>query len=174
MELTVSIAAILKQVDIFYDFSQSELELIASICTEKEYKQGDTIFEENSTSDELYVIISGEVEIQVSSALIKGEASSDKPQTIAVIRRGQSFGEMALLDEGRRSAAARCGEEGGRLLAIPRDKLISLCETYPHLGYKLMYNLAIDLSMKIRNADLQIREQLEWTHGGSSVTNKEE
>jgi hypothetical protein len=35
-----------------------------------------------------------------------------------------------------------------------------LCETYPQLGYRLMYNLAADLAMKIRNNGLQIREQL--------------
>lgn len=35
-----------------------------------------------------------------------------------------------------------------------------LCETYPQLGYRLMYNLAADLAMKIRNTDLRIREQL--------------
>lgn len=159
----MSIAAILKQADIFTELSQSQLELVASICTEREFDQGDTIFEENGTSDELYVVVNGEVEIQVSAALIKAATDDlDKPQTIAMIRRGQSFGEMALIDEGRRSAAARCAEGGARLLVIPRDKLISLCETYPHLGYKLMYGLALDLSMKIRNADLQIREQLEW------------
>jgi hypothetical protein len=45
-------------------------------------------------------------------------------------------------------------------LIIPRDKLIMLCDTYPQLGYRLMYNLAADLAMKIRNTDLRIREQL--------------
>jgi hypothetical protein len=35
-----------------------------------------------------------------------------------------------------------------------------LCDTYPQLGYRLMYNLAADLAMKIRNTDLRIREQL--------------
>jgi CRP-like cAMP-binding protein len=71
---------------------------------------------------------------------------------------------MALLDEGRRSASARASQNSTKLIAIPRDKLISLCETYPQLGYRLMFNLAVDLSIKIRNADLQIREQLLWTH----------
>lgn len=37
-----------------------------------------------------------------------------------------------------------------------------LCDTYPQLGYRLMRNLAIDLAMKIRNADLNIREKLYW------------
>jgi hypothetical protein len=35
-----------------------------------------------------------------------------------------------------------------------------LCETYPQLGFRLMYNLAADLAMKIRNTDLRMRERL--------------
>jgi CRP/FNR family transcriptional regulator, cyclic AMP receptor protein len=79
---------------------------------------------------------------------------------LATLRRGQSFGEVALVDEGLRSATARAVNKGTRLLVIPRDKLIMLCETYPQLGYRLMYNLAADLAMKIRNTDLQIREKV--------------
>jgi CRP-like cAMP-binding protein len=76
------------------------------------------------------------------------------------MRRGQSFGEVALVDEGLRSATAEARMKDTRLLIIPRDKLLSLCETYPQLGYRLMYNLAADLAMKIRNADLRVREKL--------------
>ena len=79
---------------------------------------------------------------------------------VARLRRGQSFGEVALVDEGLRSASARAAQNDTRLLVIPRDKIVMLCETYPQLGYRLMYNLAADLAMKIRSTDLRIREQL--------------
>lgn len=79
---------------------------------------------------------------------------------MALLRRGQSFGEMALVDEGLRSASARAAQKDTRLIMMQRDKLIILCETYPQLGYRLMHNLAADLAMKIRNTDLRIREQL--------------
>ena len=64
------------------------------------------------------------------------------------------------MDEGLRSASACASQKDTRLLIIPRDKLIMLCDTYPQLGYRLMYNLAADLAMKISNTDLRIREQL--------------
>jgi CRP/FNR family cyclic AMP-dependent transcriptional regulator len=79
---------------------------------------------------------------------------------VSVMRRGQSFGEIALVDEGLRSATVRASQKNTRLLVIPRDKLLMLCETYPQLGYRMMYNLAADLAMKIRNTDLRIRESL--------------
>ncbi|NDJ84418.1 MAG: cyclic nucleotide-binding domain-containing protein [Chloroflexi bacterium] len=163
----MSLTAILSHADIFYEMTPSQLELIASICTEKEFSYGDTIFAEHSASDELYVVAEGEVEIQIDPNIIGADkARVSGPQTIATIRRGQSFGEMALLDEGRRSASARCTQGNVQLIVVPRDKLITLCETYPELGYRLMYNVAVDLSMKIRHADLHLREKLLWTPGG--------
>lgn len=159
------VTTILKQTDIFYELTNTQLELVASICEEKVYQTGDMVFAENSAGDELYVIAEGEVDIQVDSKVIGFDG--DGPQTIATLRRGQSFGEVALVDEGVRSAAARVSRHNTRLLVIPRMKLMLLCDTYPQLGYRLMRNLAADLAMKIRNTDMQVREHLLWAsrHG---------
>jgi CRP/FNR family transcriptional regulator, cyclic AMP receptor protein len=149
----------LKQGDIFYQFTQTQLELVANLCQEKNVAAGETIFEENSSSKELYIIVQGEIEILVDPGIVGLNNLAEKV-TIATLRRGQSFGEVALVDEGLRSATARAKGKEARLLVIPRDKLIMLCETYPQLGYRLMYNLAADLAMKIRNTDLRIREKV--------------
>lgn len=149
----------LKQSDIFYQFTQTQLELVANLCTEKTFQAGDIVFAENNSSKELYIIIQGEVNILVDPGIVGTEGKTLKT-IIATLRRGQSFGEIALVDEGLRSASAEAKNKDTRLLAIPRDKLIMLCETYPQLGYRLMYNLAADLAMKIRNADLRIREKV--------------
>ena len=156
------ITNVLKQTDIFYEMTPTQIELIASICEERDVKKGDLVFAENSPGDELYIIVEGEVDIQVDPAMIGSDLKVEL-QTIATLRRGQSFGEVALVDEGVRSAAARCTEHNTRLLVIPRAKLMLLCDTYPQLGYRLMRNLAADLAMKIRNTDLQVREHLLWT-----------
>lgn len=149
----------LKQSDIFYQFTQTQLELVANLCTEKTFQAGELIFAENNSSKELYIIVQGEVNISVNPGVVSPEGKSDKT-VIATLRRGQSFGEIALVDEGLRSASAQAKNKDTRLVVIPRDKLIMLCETYPQLGYRLMYNLAADLAMKIRNADLRIREKM--------------
>jgi len=154
-----AIVTYLKQSDIFFQFTQTQLELVANICQEKSYNAGELIFEENSSSKELYVIAQGDIDILVNPGAVAPTNASDKV-VIATLRRGQSFGEVALVDEGLRSAACRAAQKDTRLLIIPRDKLIMLCETYPQLGYRLMYNLSADLAMKIRNTDLRIREKL--------------
>ncbi|MBN1202366.1 MAG: cyclic nucleotide-binding domain-containing protein [Anaerolineae bacterium] len=156
------ITSILKNADIFYELTNTQLELVASICEERTYQTGDVVFAENTAGDELYVIAEGEVEIQLDPAMI-GEDDDIGPRTIATMRRGQSFGEVALVDQGLRSAAARCTRHNTQLLIVPRDKLMLLCDTYPQLGYRLMRNLAADLAMKIRNTDLQVREHLTWS-----------
>lgn len=150
----------LKQSDIFYQFTPTQLELVANICQETAYQKGDVIFKENTSSKELYVIAQGEVDIVVDPGLVGAADGAKEGRVIATLRRGQSFGEVALVDEGLRSASARAAQNDTRLLIIQRDKLIMLCDMYPPLGYRLMYNLAADLAMKVRNTDLRIREQL--------------
>ena len=154
-------ANILKQSDIFFELTPTQLELVASLCQERRCKAGDLIFEENAASDELYLIAQGEVDIQVDPSLVSAdEQKVGGLVTIATLRRGQSFGEVALVDQGLRSATARCSANNTQLFVIPRNKLIMLCETYPQLGFRLMRNLAADLALKIRSTDLSIREQL--------------
>ena len=158
----MSVVPILSQADIFEELSNTQLELIASICNERHYQADDVLFEENTPGDEMYIIASGEVQIQVDPSLIDSNESTGST-TIATLRRGQSFGEVALVDEGLRSASARCSQQDTHLVVIPRDKLMLLCDTYPQLGYRLMRNLAADLAMKIRHTDLQVRESITWS-----------
>jgi len=154
---------ILRRADMFYDLTEAQLEMVAAISSEAEYGMGEVIFEENSAGDELYVIAAGEVEIQVDPGLIRpGGAKAERPVTIATLRGGQTFGEVALVDQGLRTASARSASRRTHLLVIPRDRLITLCDNYPELGYRLMRNIAADLAFKIRGTDLLIREQLLW------------
>ncbi|MBN2146357.1 MAG: cyclic nucleotide-binding domain-containing protein [Anaerolineales bacterium] len=156
-----SYASILKQADIFYKLNPAQLEMISSLCEEKSFQANEIIFLEGTSSDDLYIIIQGEVDIQVNPALVSDSLEDEyQPITIATFRRGQSFGEIALVDKGVRSATARARVDQTRLLIIPSQKLNSLCDTDPLLGYRLMKNLAADLSLKIRSTDLRIREEL--------------
>jgi CRP/FNR family transcriptional regulator, cyclic AMP receptor protein len=150
----------LKQADIFYQLTPAQLDMIANICQERTFDQGDIILEEGASTNELYIIAQGEVDILINPAIVGGQDTQKSEVMITTLQRGQSFGEIALVDEGIRSATARAAQKDTRLLIIPRDKLVMLCNTYPQFGYRLMYNLAADLAMKIRNADLRVREQL--------------
>ncbi len=156
---------ILRRTDIFYDLTGAQLEMLASICEERIVKLGDVIFEENNQGEEMFVIARGAVEILVDPSIVGGPGAKKRgsmPVTIATLRTGQSFGEIALVDRGLRTASARCAETETQLLAIQRGKFIKLCDTYPEMGYRVMRNIAADLAFKIRGSDLAIREQLLW------------
>jgi CRP-like cAMP-binding protein len=156
---------ILRRTDIFYDLTGPQLEMLASICEERVVKLGDLIFEENNQGDEMFIIARGAVEILVDPSIVGGPGAKKRgsmPVTIATLRGGQTFGEIALVDQGLRTASARCAETETQLLTIQRNKFMKLCDTYPEMGYRVMRNIAADLAFKIRGSDLAIREQLLW------------
>lgn len=155
---------ILKQVEIFEDLQPEHLEQINDICTPKTYHQDDIIFRENTPSTEFYIIMGGEVEIQVNPDTISRGSDDYKPTTIAILRRGQCFGEVALVDQGLRSATAKCGSESAKLLVINRQDFINLLNDDSKIGYVVMRNLASDLSFKIRQTNLMVRESLMYNN----------
>ena len=160
---------LLKQADIFYQLTSTQLEMIANICEEKSYSPGEVIFPEGAHSDELYIIVEGEVDILVNPSLVSDPKTTRRESTtITSLRRGQSFGEIALVDQGFRSATARVGQGNARLLILPRSKLMELCDCYPQLGYRLMQNLAADLALKMRTTGLLVREELLYGRPGKS------
>lgn len=152
-----SITAILSLAEIFDNLTQTQFELVASICEPETYKKGDVLLRENDSSDEMYVIGRGGVEILVTPGF-SGSNSEHEPLVLTELRQGQIFGEMALVDEGVRSATARVSRNDTLVLRVRRHRLLLLCDTYPELGYKIMRNLAVDLALKIRNTDLTLRQ----------------
>lgn len=151
---------ILEQVDIFEELTSAQLDLIETVCTEKAYHQGEVVFEENTPSREFYVIADGEIDIQIDPDTIGDGTDQYQPTTIATLRRGQSFGEVAIVDPGVRSASAKCSSETARLLVIAREDFLKLLESDYQMGYVVMRNFAADLSLKIRQTNLLVRESL--------------
>lgn len=153
-------ARILQQVDIFEDLTQTQLKIIDEICVEKSFNQGEVIFEENSPSKEFYIIMDGQVEIQIDPDTIGDGTDAHQPSTIAVLRRGQSFGEVTIVDPAVRSASARCSSETCRLLVIDRQDFLNILESDFQMGFVVMRNFAADLALKIRQTNLMVRESL--------------
>ena len=151
---------VLEQVDIFEDLSAAQLDRIEESCEEKGFNEGEVVFEENSPSREFFIILDGQIDIQIDPDTIGDGTDSYQPTTIATLRRGQSFGEVAIVDPGVRSASAKCSSETCRLLAIDRDQFLSLLETDYQMGYIVMRNFAADLSLKIRQTNMMVRESL--------------
>ena len=153
-----SIPTILSLAELFDSLTKTQLELVASICEPATYESGSILIQENEASDELYVIGRGKVAIIMNPSFVSAQQDDDvEPVVVAELSHGQVFGEIALVDQGIRSATARVSQDESYILRIPRKRLMLLCDTYPDLGYKLMKNLAADMAMKMRNTDLTVR-----------------
>jgi CRP-like cAMP-binding protein len=160
MSTQPSITAILSQTEIFEGLSRVQYELVTYICEPAKYDKGRILVRENERSDDMYVIGQGGVEVLMDPGLVDTPSGSSKlkPTVLTELREGQAFGEVALVDQGLRSATVRVSRNKTLLLRIERERLMLLCDTYPELGYKIMKNLAADLAMKIRNTGLTFRQ----------------
>src|SRR5260370_42540807 len=89
----------LARVPLFKRLEPQELEKLAEEIDQVNFKDGEVIFNEHDRGDSLYVIESGSVRIWV----IDGDVNE---VTLAELKSGQFFGEMAVLDRGQRSSRA--------------------------------------------------------------------
>lgn len=163
-----STRTILATTEIFDNFNDAQLTLVAALCTPVTYNQGHVLLTENDQSDDMYIIGRGGVEVLVNPSAVGASAtpSDVAPVVLTELRQGQVVGEVALVDQGVRSATIRVSRDDTLLLRLRRDQLMRLCETYPVLGYKLMRNLASELATKIRNTDWLVRQyQLRLQNG---------
>jgi CRP-like cAMP-binding protein len=159
-EAVVSVPDNLAQIDLFANLTPDQLNQVYSICKEVTHYQGELILAENEPGREFFIILKGKIEIQVDPAMVSKDAARYEPVTISVLREGQSFGEIALVDQGVRSASARCSTRTCKLLALNRDDFMDLLRKNPEIGFIVMYNLAEELCFKIRQTNLNLREAL--------------
>ncbi len=92
-------AQILSRVPLFKRLEPPELEKLAEEIDQVNFKNGEVIFNEHDRGDSLYVVESGSVRIWVIDEDVK-------EVTLAELKPGDFFGEMAVLDRGERSSSA--------------------------------------------------------------------
>jgi CRP/FNR family transcriptional regulator, cyclic AMP receptor protein len=142
---------ILQGVDLFEGLEESELAKVAEICTEKKYSPGQLIAREGEIGYELFIISEGFVEV------LLGERHNSPARVVVSMGAGQLIGEMALLDQGPRSATLRATSTPTILQVIPHQDFEALCEQDTKIGYLVMRNLAAELSFKLRLRNLNDR-----------------
>src|SRR5262245_31491375 len=89
----------LRKMILFRQLNDTELVEILTLCTTKRYSKDSQIFSEGDAAAKLYLIREGQVRI---SKMIPGVGE----EALAVLKEGDFFGEMALIDESVRSAHA--------------------------------------------------------------------
>jgi CRP-like cAMP-binding protein len=142
-------ASFLKKVALFEGLTQGQLAKVASIAQEKRYEGGAFIFHEGDVGQEMYVIAEGRVRISKNVPGIGEEA-------LAILEKGQYFGEMAVIDDHPRSADA-IAHTPCTLWAIERTKLDQLMFTDKELAYVLLWTFVRTLSERLRETGDKIK-----------------
>ena len=89
----------LKYLKFFKEFKNEELAEVLRIGTWFRYKQGTTILKENEKGNYFFIVILGQVQVE------------RKGEVIALIDRGNCFGEMAALTSQKRTASIVANED---------------------------------------------------------------
>jgi len=92
---------------------------------QRNYKQGEVIFREGDAGDIMYVLLAGEVDIEI------------KGRIVYTARPGDFFGEMALLGSRQRSASA-VASTACRLASVSERRFLFMVEQTPYFSLHVM------------------------------------
>jgi CRP/FNR family cyclic AMP-dependent transcriptional regulator len=136
---------LLSKIGLFSSLQPTYLRRIATLGLEEDYAPDGLIFKEGAVGDKVYLIISGAVRI---SRTVPGMGE----EALAVLRAGNHFGEMALIDDFPRSADARA-HEPCRLFVIRKEDLEDLLFVDRDLAYDLLWSFVRTLSGRLRETN---------------------
>jgi CRP/FNR family transcriptional regulator, cyclic AMP receptor protein len=130
---SAEVAKVLGATAVFRGLPADVLAGLASICTQRTYGRGQYVYHQGDVGDRLFVLVDGLVKVVFASE--QGDET-----VLATLRAGESFGELAVLDGGPRSASV-VTVSGTRLLMITRAALLELMRTSPALIDSLLVGL---------------------------------
>ncbi len=142
---------------IFRPFQRGERKLLMERFRAREVAAGEVIIREGQTSDGLYVLLEGAVDV------LKRKNGQDL--VVGHLREGDLFGEMSCLRKAPASARIVM-RRGGTLLRLPRTDFDDLVVTYPQI-LELVSTLSEE---RAENLDAILTGHAEWTDGGLVLT----
>lgn len=134
----------LKNISLFRDLTEKELQSVATILHSRKFKKNELIFPENAPGDGFYMISSGSVRIS--------KMVGDTEEQVAMLGKGDFFGEIALIDDFPRSAAAIANEDCS-LYFMDRQEFHKILAGNKDLSLKLLWVFVKTLGMRLRQTN---------------------
>ena len=137
----------IKNISIFQDLTDNEIEKIKHLFHEKDYPRGRTLFFEGMSGGIMYLVKSGKIEIFKK---IEGEEV-----LLASLCAGSFLGEMSLFDDEPRSAGARVAENTV-LLVITKKNFQGILKISPEGSNKILMSLLKIISQRLRETNRKL------------------
>jgi len=144
----------LEQMDIFMDFTQEEIHTLKQKLIFRTFKKGEIILREGDTDRNLYFLTKGSVSVRIHLP------ESERYKRLITYSSGVTFGEIAFLDGNPRSADVWSDEDSETYLLSPDEYDVLQNET-PEIAVKLVRNIALDMSerLRIRTDEVRVLEE---------------
>ena len=145
-----AITAALRAVPLFARLTESQAALLAATGVRRKVLAGEVVFRESQSPDGLHVVLEGRLRIYK-------RAEDDTEVDLSTAGPGDTYGEMALLDDGVRSASV-VALEPTELLVLGREPFLRLLsESSPVLA-----SIMSQLTRAVRDTSVRLlREELE-------------
>jgi CRP/FNR family cyclic AMP-dependent transcriptional regulator len=147
-------ARLLGRVPLFADLTERDLAELAQVAVPRSYEPGQAVFREGDTGDTCYVVREGCVRVT-------RRHSDGRVITLAELRPGEMFGELAMFGGETRSASVEALEPT-RALAILAGDLRRILSQHPDLAVKMLEALA----NRLRDANERLARQSFQTVAG--------
>jgi CRP/FNR family transcriptional regulator len=144
----------LQKVSLFKDLSDEELKKVSKIIKKVTFRKGKKIWEEGAPEQGLHIIVSGKVRIS------RKTKEGDK-QVLAVLKKENFIGELSLLD-GRSHSATAEALLSTVVLVIKKADMDRLMEENPTIAYKVMRELAIEISQILREMNYKFIKMVDY------------
>lgn len=142
----------LEEFDLLEGLDHDELAAVELAVDIQKFEAGTVVFREGDPADSMFFLLGGRVNVLLGL----DSRTGDRSRRLATFGQGVAFGEMALLDEGRRSADVVC-DEPCTVAVLSMGALKQLEAEHPAVHRALQANLARLLARRLRAANAQIR-----------------
>jgi len=140
----------LSEINLFKGLKPAECRLLESIVQPLVFEKGDVIIREGADANLFFVLARGTVSVQ-----IRVPGQGDRKKRVASIGPGLSFGEMALLDGGKRSADI-VADDKVICYGLRVQQLHELTAAHPNIMITILSNLTREFSERLRHANEEI------------------
>lgn len=138
-------SASLVQAQLFSDLTEEELSPIACRISVREFQKGEIILFEEDTNKYMYSVLEGEVKVFHTT-------EDGKESIVAFHGKGESFGEVSLIDQ-QTTPATVAAQERSVVLIVGRDDFFDIIQSQP----KVMHKLLLLLTGRLRHSWNQAR-----------------